>query len=754
VPSDLTVVNVKLPSPLKSPCPIVILVTIRNDGTDLPDATFFDVTIEFLRGGDSPPVRFQTLITETEKRNLPPGRTLDVPVSVQIPCGSSTNPWVDIRATVDALLQVVNNLRTAPSMVLPQVIPWRVPWLEASMQVFHRDPSFIATVDPRSICPNSDLFADVAIKNVGCADAKPFSVVVTLEDPNTTPPTRLGIQSFSVGSLLAGTTASVNARFTTPATAAAPSGMLAVRAVADSSNDNPDQCDRSKLTAVFVRPFLDGGPPRLTLTVGGAGTVRPGEIPSFDFTIDNDCTDIGVGTVRLTFGTPATSIVVFSKLVQVGLHTIVSGSFPASDIVIPGTIASAFWRVGTKPVTLELSSRTGAMFTGTTMLTVVPEVLDSSWWSWGPAPVGFWNASYRLTGSVVNRSLAPMTITTATALEHPTDVAGTGSDTTATPTAIPAMAAMPGATTAAVIWTQRETWPWIAAVSWLEVGPRLRVFSYVATFTVTDSFGNVSMPVTSVPILATIAVSGTKITKHDVGIGLIVVGSTHVIVGVSIIIWGGPYAWVGVIIAAAGMAMVIAGTLLEYEALDPPVPDFRERDPGSPNPRAWRIAEPQGDEAHALHTLAVLLGRLVTSVQNAKHARGRAWAAFVDRDESMRVRHRDAMHDELETVRRLVDACVDAADEAHGEWEKFLRELRAAPTLEEVRAALPRVGSELGLTEKELAIVDQAFEQMTDAQAKDRFEKGRKGGLRSIADLVQRLRDSLFEEGDARGFLG
>jgi tetrahydromethanopterin S-methyltransferase subunit D len=69
----------------------------------------------------------------------------------------------------------------------------------------------------------------------------------------------------------------------------------------------------------------------------------------------------------------------------------------------------------------------------------------------------------------------------------------------------------------------------------------------------------------------------------------------------------------GALIAATAMSLIIAGTLLLYDANDPPIPDFREREPVLVDPRAWSIPEPDDDSLHALHTLALLVARVVSA---------------------------------------------------------------------------------------------------------------------------------------------
>src|SRR5687767_11241504 len=107
MPADLTVIDVRVPSLLRSPCPIIVRVTVRNDGADPSDPGPWDVTIQ-LSAGESQAVSFETIVSG-EGQYLAPGQMVTVPVTVRFPCW----PLVTLQATADFQRQIANNLRTS-----------------------------------------------------------------------------------------------------------------------------------------------------------------------------------------------------------------------------------------------------------------------------------------------------------------------------------------------------------------------------------------------------------------------------------------------------------------------------------------------------------------------------------------------------------------------------------------------------------------------------------------------------------------
>jgi len=201
-----------------------------------------------------------------------------------------------------------------------------------------------------------------------------------------------------------------------------------------------------------------------------------------------------------------------------------------------------------------------------------------------------------------------------------------------------------------------------------------------------------------------------------------------------------------IFLAATGMALIIAGTFLLYEAYDPPIPDFRDREAALPDPRAWNIPSVDDETLHPLRTLARLVARLVSAQVRANHLKDRAWAAFVDRDEPAWRQRRDGARDELETLRRLVPATVHAADEAHEKWEQLLGEVRSLPTPESLRETARRFADELGLIDKERALIDKLLETLDERELRRALERTRADGLRTIGELVRRIHEATASE--------
>jgi hypothetical protein len=752
MPSDLIVVSVKLPSPVKAPCPSTAVVTIRNVGTDPPDADEFVVSVEIAEP-EGPFKRFDAVVRGRETSRIGVGQTIDVAVPVVFPCWSSAR----LVATADSTQRVPNNLRTSPSLTLNPVAVLEVPILVLSMRVGLEDSFGVVTWDPYALCPGREILVEVSLTNSGCWTSSPAVTEVVFEDANATPPVILGQQTVTIPWVDPSHSQSITVRFTTPTTMTTTSGTLVVRAAADTTFANPDLCDRSRLTTSWARPFAIGAPPRLTFEVGGAGTVRPGESPALVWTLDNGCTEVGDAIVTVLFG--ATPL--YSAPRQIGLRARLSETIPAAQVVVPTTVANAFWSLGVKQLEIRVESTAlgGVGFGTTAPLTVVPDTVDITWWRW-PAPPAIppvWKSTYAVRGTFTNRaSFATMTVTALTVLEHPTDITGTALDATVAPAAGgPPITVGPGVTAGGTTWTRRQAWTWLQTVAWVEVGPRVRTFSYIATFTLVDSFGNTYSPVSSMVFLVPVAVPARKIGKFGLGWGLIQLGLFTLSLAVLVAVAGGPYGWIAaVILAAAGMAFLIAATFLMYDALDPPVPDFAEGRQRVANPIAWRLASPEDDRLHALYALTLLVGRLVSSRAAVTEHRGRAWAGFVDADESAQAQHRDAVRREMSKVDRIVEALVDAADESQDIWDELTAGAKkAVVTSKDVRAMLPKFAAELGLTDRELRMVDELVAHAEPDHFRRSAERVSEHGLRELVRVAQGVRDDMVADNEARDFL-
>jgi hypothetical protein len=240
LPADLTVVAVRLPTPLRAPCPVPVLVVIQNIGTDPADRTPYDVTVDLTIGEDYPGGSFEEMVRTPEDQQLSPGRTIVVPVQVRFPC---TLYPVMLRATVDKKQQIPNRKMppTAPFKDVTGLMPAMVPWLVTSLRVGISDATGIVTFDPDGFCPGKPVVAEISIDNRGCVASKPSTTEVTLEDAHSVPfPMPLATQTYVVPALAPGGNNARSLSFATPSSVTGTSGWLAVRVRADSNMANPD----------------------------------------------------------------------------------------------------------------------------------------------------------------------------------------------------------------------------------------------------------------------------------------------------------------------------------------------------------------------------------------------------------------------------------------------------------------------------------------------------------------------------------
>jgi len=554
---------------------------------------------------------------------------------------------------------------------------------------------------------------------------------------------------YIVPALAPGKSHATSLSFVAPSSTAGLSA-LAVRVSADADVANPDQCDRRQLEARIVKPLSGGGPPQLTLTVEGAGVIRPGELPSLSWRVRNECSEIGTADVKILFGASPTEL--YSTQVAIPLGSTVGQDLAPADLKLttPSTAASAFWTVGLKSLELEVTGNgsAGGPYSTTVPLNVIPEPIDETWWTWGTAPAGVWKSSYVVTGTFNNLGLASMTVSALSAVEHPTDVTGSSQDQTITPgSATVGSTVMPGGSAAAT-WSRRQSWTWLLPVSFIEVGPRSRTFSYTANYSLTDAFGNSYPTILSSPTLVVVNVSAFKVNSFTSGAVLMSIGlALFVAAVVAIATLGYPVgALVGGALGAFATFFVASGIVFLLQAIDPPVPDFREQEPVLIDPRAWSIPEIDDESFHALRTLALLLGRVTSAQVRADRYRDLAWAAYVDRSEPTRIQHRDAAQNELETLRRLVTPVLNAVDEADDKFEQLLNEMQELPSPENLREAAGRSADELHLNDKERSLIAERLEAVDEGELQRAVEQARSHGLRTVGDIVRRLYETTASE--------
>src|SRR5688500_100923 len=162
-----------------------------------------------------------------------------------------------------------------------------------ALRVGLKDSVGTVTRDPTTFCPKTDLVVEAKITNRGCAASPTTTTVVTLEYPSFGTGA-LATSTIATPSIAPGATWTTTANFKMPASSFGGSTEpLAVHACADAKLAIPDQCDRNSLCALLTKPLASGASPKLSLAIGGRGFVVPGEIPTFFWSMQNDCADIG-----------------------------------------------------------------------------------------------------------------------------------------------------------------------------------------------------------------------------------------------------------------------------------------------------------------------------------------------------------------------------------------------------------------------------------------------------------------------------
>jgi hypothetical protein len=739
--ADLKVVSVRLPPRILAPCPTTVIVVIENDGSDPSDPAIFDVTVD-IGASDQMSERFVVPVGR-EARRIQPGARLAVPVEVTFPCLSP----VALLATADEARQVPNNVASAPSLRLSGLVTTPVPWLVPTLTVDLLDPGGHHTPSPAAFCPDTDLEVNVVIENRGCATANAFEVDLELLDADAVPPVSYGGQISYLSSIPPGGSGLAIATLRTPHSPAATSGTLTVQITVDSKNDNPDACNRALLSPRYARPFEAVGGPTLELRVDGGGTIHPGEAPALSWSVENACTDIGLADIRILFGNPPVEVHKIQR--WLGRQSTVANHIAAADLAMGlAPVANAFWTVGAKTLELEVTG-TGAdpgPYSVSAAINVVPEIIDQTWWLWTVTTAAFWKSSYPVRGTFLNRGRAPMSVVTLSADEHPLDQAGTGQDQTVVPVATIAGVLVAPGSSAVATWSRRQAWSWLVAGTPQEVGSRARDFSYVASFSTVDKFGNPYATIARLPLIVDVSISPTKM--FDLGVGIVLVDFGYVYLIAALAVSGvGPYGWiVAVVLAAAGMAMLIAAAFYVNDANDPPTPDFREPRPPDVETRAWTVPEPERDEFRSLHSLASLLTRVVSARLDTVTDRDRAWAAALDGDDERHQRFGSATRQALDALDRLAAAATAAADESQETLDRILDEIGELPTPDELRAITDRFAEELHLRDAERAFVNDQLRDLDPDRLQNAFDAVRDQGTASIGEVVRMMHEQLSDE--------
>jgi hypothetical protein len=101
----------------------------------------------------------------------------------------------------------------------------------------------------------------------------------------------------------------------------------------------------------------------------------------------------------------------------------------------------------------------------------------------------------------------------------------------------------------------------------------------------------------------------------------------------------------------------------------------------------------------------------------------------------------------------LVPATVNAADEAHATWEQLLCEIRSLPAPERLREMTRKFADELGLTDKERALIDERLETLDEHELRRAFERTREEGLGTIGVFVRWIHEATASEFAEREYL-
>jgi hypothetical protein len=420
------------------------------------------------------------------------------------------------------------------------------------------------------LCSTFDVVAAVEVSNRGCADAPPSTTELTISGPGGW----LASVSWPTTQLPAGKKASFLHVQPLPSP---PPSAATIQACADTGGVVTGQCDTSGLCASRALPVsTSSGAPLLSFTVD-VSAVHPGEDVFVAWQLTDDCTDLGGAvTAAVFFG----SAQLFPGGAPTPLPVAPLGTVMEKhrQLTVPAQLAGTLFTVGQHTLELRVTSSTtpAKTFTTTGQLTVdLPA--DPTVFSWAqPSPIGFdptgaatgtarRGAVYDVVAAVTNFSTLTAVTVSATTITETTTAAGfTGAGASAvSPPSSPIPKFVPGPTppipAAFGISNLLKTWTWIDPITFERSGPTTVPFSYVATFTIADSFGNGYPPVTSPMLTVPVTVSATKVALQVVAALELKGAAAAVAAGLNLI-----------------LAFALWGMAIRDKAAadDPPVPDF------------------------------------------------------------------------------------------------------------------------------------------------------------------------------------
>ena len=599
----------------------------------------------------------------------------------------------------------------------------------------------------------------MTVTNLGCARSPATTAVVTLEDPKGQV---FATRTHALSPIDPGKSSYLYDNVTTPKLASVPGRVLVFRACADPNQLIVDQCDRATLCAVLVKSVEAGSAPRLTIVpaITPKEVILPGQFPRLIWNLQNSCADIGAFTWRLLYGNPPTTIAQGSGVVfparAGGAEVGPTPQAGLSPITIPPAIANTFWAIGKKTVTVEIlgTGKDPGPYRASYDIDVSPEKVDATWWAWTGGFV-LWNTTYRRSAVLSNSSLGPMTLTALDFTEHPVNAPDQTTDavTAFAASSLPPPIA-PG-TTALPSSTFFHAWTWMSRPFFVRPGPVDVVYEYTAHFTLTDAFGNVYGPITSDVKSTHVAVPLAKVAAQTEATALTTIGTALVASGVicfqTVV---PPYNLLCLIPTAAGMAMVIAGTLRGEDALDPPVPDFGCGDEKEPGPCDWQLPAPEGNPAAAAFlALTHDLRRIDAAARDAARARDRAFAAHIDGDRDRLEQRRRECREALGRLDRAVQALAPIVDEAQSRGEDE-RLAPWAPCLKsekllagkELVAKVREHAKELELSKADLERVESVLAPTTQEQVREAVVSLRAGRMRELPTLAARWFEAVRAE--------
>jgi hypothetical protein len=426
--SNIRVHNITFAPQILCRCPTPVKVTLINVGSAAPAPVSTDGKFEVCLHSPAFDIEragtYRVRVGGGERGAvLPPGRTLDVLFTdvVFLQAGVQTvTACADCEGVYPRSggpgFEIHNDPHTRPCLTVNVKIV-KAAWLAlVDFEIDLADSLGNRNRGVTQLCPGGRFVAAASVGNRGCADSPPTTSLLTLFDQNGAV---AASYSQPLPPVYPGTVVPVEIAGTVPVPVNPAGAAYSFRLCLDFFHAVQPQCSWQLLCRVTppLPVVPPGGPgPRVIFFVNG-GPVYPGIPVGLSWGLQNDCSDVGSVTARVTLQPGGQLLYDSSATVgplavpPLGLNGegVLTNGPAVASVRRPAdpALAAALYQVGAKTLHVEITGtgRNPGPYAADTQLDIVAEDVDGSWWDWDVATATVsWKESYDVGGTLTNRA--------------------------------------------------------------------------------------------------------------------------------------------------------------------------------------------------------------------------------------------------------------------------------------------------------------------------------------------------------------